>query len=210
MAVADVPEARVIPSLKQAWANIWPHFWWLLLFTLILAIINSIQSGENGANYTLTDGILDGVGGLLSIFIGIPLSFGLTRAHLAVSRGDKPTWGDFGAFFKERYWQSIGLGLLVALIVSLGFALLIIPGIYLMVRMAFSGQHFIENGTGITDSIRASFEDTKDRWWPVFGMVLLSIGLILAGVVALVVGIFVAIVLVGQLTVVYWRAIHEG
>lgn len=209
MAVADVPEARVIPSLKQAWTNIWPSFWWLLLFTFLVMVANSVGSGSQN-NYTVTDGIIDGIGAVITIFVGIPLSFGLVKAQLAASRGEKPTWEDFGAFFKSRYWQSIGLGLLTALIVALGFALLIIPGIYLAVKLAFSGQHFVANETGIKESLKASFEDTKGRWWSVFGLVLLSIPLIIAGVLALGVGIFVSIVLIGQLSVVYWRAIHEA
>ncbi|MGB1585553.1 MAG: hypothetical protein ACPHID_00720 [Thermoplasmatota archaeon] len=207
MAAGDLPEARVIPSLKQAWTNIWPNFWWLLLFALIVSIVNGVQGSQTGT-YTATDAVLDGVGGLLTIFVGIPLSFGLTKAHLAASRGEKPTWGHFGHYFKHRYFESIGLGLLVALLVVVGFALLVIPGIFLLVKVAFSGQHFIEHETGIVDSIKASFEDTKGRWWSVFGLILITIPLIIAGALALVVGIFVAIVLIQQMFVVYWRALH--
>ena len=207
MAVGDIPEPRVIPALKQAWTNIWPHFWWLLLFGFLTSLATGTSGGENvevnGASLFLNIG-----GSLLAIFLGIPLSMGLVNAHLAASRGEKPTWHHMGYAFGPRYWPTIGLGLLSILIVVGGLILLIIPGIYLAVKLSFTSPRFIEDDLGVMDAIRASFADVKGRWWNVFGLALMAIPLIIAGLLALFVGVFVAMVLISQMSVVYWRGVQ--
>lgn len=211
MAVGDLPPGpRVIPSLKQAWTNIWPSFWWLLLFGFIAALASG---GGNSAPMRAGEfdpmalGI-DVAGGLVTVFLGIPLSMGVTKAHLAASRGEKPTWSDLVYAFGPRYWPAVGLGVLTFLIIVGGLVLLIVPGIYWAVRLAFVHPRFIEDGLGARDAIRASFADTKGRWWPVFGLILMAIPLLIAGLLALVVGVFVALVLIEQMCVVYWRTVQ--
>lgn len=211
MAVGDVPpEPRIKASIRQAWTNIWPSFWWLLLFGFLAMLAGGPGSGTGRSDVADADPVdigINVVGGLLSVFVGIPLGFGVTKAHLAASRGEKPTWKDLGYAFGPRYWPSIGLGLLTVLIIIGGLILLVIPGIYWAVRLAFTHQRFVADGLGVKDAIRASFADTKGRWWSVFGLALMSLLLIVAGVLALIVGVFVALVLVHQAWVVYWRSV---
>jgi hypothetical protein len=211
MVVADLPaEARVIPSLKQAWTNIWPSFWWLLLFGLIAGLANNGGSNNDYETFDLTAVIFDGVAILIGVFVGIPLTYGLIRSHLQASRGEKPVWADLAlAFNKDRYWRSIGLSLLVAVIIIGGLILLIIPGIYLAVRLSFASYHFVDSDLPIKECLKASWADTDGRWWNVLGLALMAIPLFIAGVLALVVGVSVAIVLTSQMGVVYWRAIDQ-
>jgi hypothetical protein len=211
MAVGSLPpEPRVMESLKQAWTNIWPSFWILVLFAVLSTLANGVGNnvGRFAEPFSPTFFSLLGLGLLLSIFLGGPLSIGLTKAHLAASRGQKPTWADFGHGF-QRYWASVGLVALTTLIVLVGFLLLILPGIFYAVRLAFVNQRFVADGLGIRDSLKASYEDTRGRFWPVIGLGVLSVLLILAGLLALIVGVFVALVLVTQTGVVYWRSIRE-
>ncbi len=208
MTVGAVPEARVGAALRQAWTNMWPHFWWLLLFGVIEGMASNIRLGEPWPGEVRL--FVNSGGALLAIFLGAPLGIGLTKAHLAASRGERPTWQDFGYAFGPRYWQSVLLGLLVFLIVIGGLILLIVPGIYWGVKMAFTSQRFIEDDLRAVDAIKASFADTKGHWWPVFGMALLALLLLVAGVLALLVGFFVAMVLVPQMFVVYWRALVQA
>lgn len=212
MPVGDVPaEPRVIPSLKQAWTNIWPNFWWLLLFGFLASLASNAGGGSNsqpGMDLAPVSIVLNAGGGLVSIFLGLPLGMGVVKAHLAASRGQKPTWTDFGYAFGPRYWQSIGLGLLTILIVIGGLLLLIVPGIYWGVRLAFAQQRFVEDNLGVMEAIRASRADVTGRWWSVFGLILMAIPLVIAGLLALLVGVFVALVLIQQMTAVYWRSVQ--
>ncbi len=210
MAVGDVPEPRVVASLKQAWTNIWPHFWWLLLFGAISGLASNIQAGQDFPTAEGPRIFVNLVGSLVAIFLGIPLGIGLVKAHLAASRGQKPTWSDLGYAFGKRYWPSIGLGMLWFLIVVGGLLLLIVPGIYWAIRLSFTSQRFVEDTLGPIEAIKASFADTKGRWWSVFGLAVISIPIIIAGLLALIVGVFVAAVLISQMNAVYWRAVDQA
>lgn len=207
MAIGDIPEPRVFDSLKQAWHNIWPSFWVLLgMFILIMILETPSSLSESmggGAGATL--GIL---GGILTIFLIIPLQIGMVHAHLAVSKGDKAEFSSLKYGF-GRYWQSIGVSLLTALIVMVGFVFLIIPGIYLAVKLSQTSYRFVEDELGVIDAIKASWEDTKGHWWPLFGMIFVALGVIILGALALGIGVFVSFVLIGQMTAVYWRAITQ-
>lgn len=208
MAPGEIPEPRVFAALKQGWTNMWPSFWVLLGMVVLIMIA---QGPSQTAQYTkgTTAIILGGVGGLLAIFLVIPLQMGATHANLAVSRGEKAEFSSLGYAFSRRYFPSIGVSLLVALIVMVGFVFLIIPGIYLSVKLSQASFRFVEDDLGVIAAMKASWEDTKGHWWPIFGMGFLTIGLFILGAIALGVGIFVAIVLVGQMTTTYWRAITQ-
>lgn len=213
VAVADLPsKAAILPSLRQAWTNIWPNFWWLLLFGVLALLANAVSGGDEYGVEGRAGAIsaaLDLVGAALTIFVGIPLGVGVVKAHLVASRGTRPTWKDLGYAFGPRYWPSIGLGLLTLLITVGGLLLLVIPGIYWGVRLVFASQRFVSDELGVMDSIRASRADVTGRWWNVFGLVLMSIPLLIAGALALGVGILVALVLIQQMFVVYWRALAQ-
>ncbi|MGB1696835.1 MAG: DUF975 family protein [Thermoplasmatota archaeon] len=208
MAPGEIPEPRVFAALKQGWTNMWPSFWVLLAMTLILMIA---EAPGQSAQYLggAAAAVLGIVGGLFAIFLVIPLQMGATHAHLAVSRGEKAEFSSLGYAFSRRYFPSIGVSLLVALIVAVGFVFLIIPGIYLAVKLSQTSFRFVEDEMGVIEAMKASWEDTKGHWWPIFGMGFLTIGLFILGALALGVGIFVAIVLVGQMTATYWRAITQ-
>lgn len=186
----------------------WPSFWVLLGMAVLIMIA---QGPSQTVQYTKgnTAVILGGIGGFLTIFLAIPLQMGATHANLAVASGEKAQFSSLGYAFGRRYFQSIGVSLLVALIVIVGFIFLIIPGIFLSIKLSQTSFRFVEDNLGVIDAIKASWEDTKGHWWPIFGMGFLTIGLFILGAIALGVGIFVAMVLAGQMTATYWRAITQ-
>ncbi len=212
MAVADVPsEVRVFASLRQAWTNMWSAFWILLGLTVIVVVASiagqpgSFLSEEAGWQMQLAWGLF---GLAMSVFVIGPLTLGLVKAHLAVTRGQKPAFDDLGYGF-SRYLDAVLVTLLSFLIIAAGFILLIIPGIYLAVKLMFTTQRFVDDELSPVEAIKASWADTQGRWWRTFGLALLSIPLFIAGLLALGVGVLVAHVLVGQMNAVYWRSIAQ-
>ncbi len=75
----------------------------------------------------------------------------------------------------------IGLALLVALIVGVGFILLVIPGIIFLVFLSMSVPAFIIERRGVTDSISRSWNLVSGSWWHVFGVIIVAA--IIAGIV---------------------------
>jgi hypothetical protein len=84
----------------------------------------------------------------------------------------------------KRLWPFSLLSILAALIVGLGFILLIIPGIIFMVWFRFSSFELITNGKGVKDSLSGSKKLVAGRFWAVLGrLVVISLFSALAGLV---------------------------
>jgi hypothetical protein len=81
----------------------------------------------------------------------------------------------------SRLWGLIGLALLIAVLVGIGFILLIIPGIIVAVFLSMAIPAFIVERREVTDSISRSWELVSGSWWHVFGVIVVA-GL-LAGIV---------------------------
>lgn len=92
-------------------------------------------------------------------------------AVLAVSEiylGRQPRiWGAFRSALK-RIWSLLGILLLGLLIVSVGFILVIIPGIYFGCRMSVSFAAALVDELGPVEAIQRSFALTKDFAWRAF------------------------------------------
>lgn len=99
---------------------------------------------------------------VLGVWIGIRLM----RAVLAIDAGKKM---DSSPAELQRAWgiflPLILVGLLQGLIILGGFALLVIPGIYLAVALSFSQMFVVDQGLRGTKAIAASYQLTKNRWW---------------------------------------------
>ncbi len=212
MAVGTVPvEPRVFASYGQGWTNMWPVFWILLVFALFEFLVQ--VPGQVGQLFPEDQWrialVWSAIGLALAFFVGGPLGMGVVKGHLKASRGDKPELEDLGYGF-SRYWAAVLLSVLAFFIVAIGFILLILPGIYLAVRLTFVAHRFVNDGLEPMDAIKASFEDTRGRWWRTFALGLLAIPLFIAGLVLLGVGALVAAVWIEQAVTVYWRSIEQA
>lgn len=70
--------------------------------------------------------------------------------------------------------------ILVALALTTGLLMLIVPGIYIGLRLAFAEFHCVMEGKGPLESISASWHSTREFFWPLFQGMALIIGLLLA------------------------------
>ena len=75
----------------------------------------------------------------------------------------------------------------------MGLGLLIIPGIYLALRLQFFTAIIVEEDGGILESLRRSWEITKGQAMPLFLVFLTMVGISIVGFLLFIVGIFVAI-----------------
>ncbi len=110
----------------------------------------------------------------------------IARIH-AVQHGESLTAREAVAVGLRRFPVMLGVVLLAMLMLGVGFLLLVIPGIYLLVRILFAPFAAITESKGVTESIRYSFELTRGRWWRTF---------LLVTIVSIVVSVLYAIVIV--------------
>ncbi len=90
-----------------------------------------------------------------------------------------------------RVWAYVGLTLLSAIGIIIGFVLVIIPGIILLVRWSASSGYLIGGKKGIVESLSASWDATSGHSWAIFfaGLVLIILLVLFGGVIGGVAGV---------------------
>ena len=105
----------------------------------------------------------------LNAFVGIIALSGIYYyLNEASCQGTASVGQAFGAGFS--YWgQMFATRLLVGIGLFFGFLLLILPGVYLMVRWTFCELLVITEGAAAMDAVRRSMELTKGKFWRILG-----------------------------------------
>jgi ABC-type multidrug transport system fused ATPase/permease subunit len=126
-------------------------------------------------------------GNVFSIF----LSLGLVRIGLNLVSG-KPV--AVGQLFGEgrKLLPAIGASILFGLMALIGFILLIVPGIYIVLRYGQFMNAMVDRNLGVMDSLSYSSSITTNNRLNLFLLALLSIAIVIAGLLALVVGLIFA------------------
>ncbi|MCF8331992.1 MAG: hypothetical protein K9H84_06035 [Bacteroidales bacterium] len=121
------------------------------------------------------------VGSIVNIFILPVLSSGYFYAAAKMDRNEKLSFYDFFQGFNS--WLNIIVGAtLTSLITILGFALLILPGIYFAVSYSFLYPFLVNAGFDYWDAMEASRKLVTKNFWDILGLVL---GLILLNIFGL-------------------------
>ena len=84
--------------------------------------------------------------------------------------------------------------LLLTIIVVAGFLFLILPGIFLAIRLAFVTYLVVDKELEPMKAIETSWKMTSGYEFTILGMALMSIFIMIIGLICLIVGIFPAII----------------
>ena len=186
------------------------YFWYFALLFLISVVISGL-------------GEIPFIGWLINIVASLYLSVCFLNALIKVSRGTEITFKDFFIWPESGFanvvtslvvglimvgfmlvgWLPIlpilmaiknGTSIGIVAILS-GFVLiaLLLVFIHVMLRLMFAKYYSIENNTWPKESIKASWTGTKGYTGQLLGLWIVSIGITILGVLALVVGLFWAI-----------------
>jgi uncharacterized membrane protein YjgN (DUF898 family) len=93
----------------------------------------------------------------------------------------------FSRVLRDRTWlKLLTSGLLVGVLVLLGFLLLVLPGIWVGIRSIFSATIVVLEGRSGRDAIRRSFDLTRGQFWRILGLLALIalLGVISVGIVS--------------------------
>ncbi|MBI2022461.1 hypothetical protein HYS97_01275 [Candidatus Daviesbacteria bacterium] len=186
-------------SIKDALKFAWEKFRSNVGFFLVLALISLLlQFTAQGMQIEYKSGqsppfdVSVELFGLIAFIIKIVIDIGLIRIALDFEGGKKPGFSDLVKDYKLaiKYFLS---SFLYGLITGVGLILLIIPGIYLALRLQFYSYLIVDKGFGPLQALKESWKLTKGKVIKLLLYGLLTIGLYLLGVAALIVGILVAV-----------------
>lgn len=97
--------------------------------------------------------------------------------HLVTQTGEQFNYQDALAWFKQNFWKLIWVYSLMSLVVIGGYVLFIVPGVIATITLYFVIFVLVNEGLGGEAALLRSRQLVKDRWWLVFGK-LLMIGLL--------------------------------
>jgi uncharacterized membrane protein len=89
-------------------------------------------------------------------------------------------------------WRFFAASFVAGVGIVAGLILLVIPGIFLLVRLSMTRFAVVE-GAGIIGSLRRSWRQTRGHGWRLFGFFLTLIGINIVGALLLFVGLLVSV-----------------
>jgi hypothetical protein len=116
-------------------------------------------------------GLVTALGGLLMYLV---MTGAITRAVAAEAAGQDPSLEQSYRFGFHRLGPVLLVSVLVGLAVVGGLILLIIPGIWIGIRLATSTQALVVEGRRPTEAMGRSWNLVGGHWWHAFGTLLLA------------------------------------
>ena len=178
------------------------------VLVLLYAVAGAITGGVNAA-FGGSSGDETLAGKLVSYALGVLISMGAAAFFLAAH--DRPETVELAALWHPQpFLKYLGTSLLATLAVGIGLLLFIVPGLVAMVLFMFSPFLVIDRELGPIEALKESVRVTEGNRWPLLGFVLLLMLIVLAGTLALGVGLLVAIPVVSLAMVHAYRLMSGG
>lgn len=124
---------------------------------------------------------------VINMIIAALVQGALTRATVSANEGRRASFGESLSTGLRVILPLIGLSILWAVAVGIGFMLLIVPGIILLMMWAVAVPSLVVERHGVFDAFRRSAELTKGARWKIFGLALVM--LVIYWLLSLLVGI---------------------
>ncbi|MFZ4677880.1 MAG: hypothetical protein ACOYM4_19680 [Nodosilinea sp.] len=186
-------EVKIGDYFSRGWEIFKQKALLFVLFTLLLILIQIIlavlpyplgSSSENGPK-----------GGILNFAFNVitpALTAGYYFVAFQLARGRSAVFGDFFQGF-NKFLPLFLTSLVSGILTVIGFALLILPGIYLAVAYLFAQPLVIDKGADFWQAMETSRKLITKKWFSFFGLLLVLFLLNLAGAILLGVGLLVTI-----------------
>lgn len=208
-------DAFTVKSAVQAgWTGFKSRPWLFIHAGLILLALNIIVSGSQNLVEENAE-VLAGVPWGIVLLIGAPLVGAVASILMAMGETsfflrahDDVHTARLRDLWHPRSFLRFFLGsLLVGILVLLGLVLLIVPGIILGLALSFVTLLIIERNLGPIAAIKESARITKGKRWKLLLLGLANFGILILGIIALGVGLLVAIPVVWLSSVHAYRVL---
>ena len=224
----------VSESISQGWELAKKHGLLLALFVLVIGIITSILN-----SFTLPSGFMEGytkaltqndpdammqllnssstsaasiIVSIIQTVVYVLFLAGFCATILKLTRGlmAKVSLDGF-KMSAMTYLKYFAVCVIVGLIVGIGTALCVIPGIFFAIRLAFAEWYILDHPeAGIGEAISASWKMTKGNFWSVFGLQLCEFGIILLGYLCCCIGVLFAVPFAMFVESCAYTTLHEN
>jgi len=178
-------------AVKFGWQKTKENFWSLIAVTLIWIVVNSMFS-YSVKSFEKTMPALSFIINLCSTLVNMLMTLGITKIGLKVYAGEKFEVSELFESYR-LFLNYLLASILYFLAVAVGFLLLIVPGIILIIRMGLYTYLIVDKQMGALDALKESMRLTKGSAFDLFLFWFILLGVLLLGLLALIVGIIVAV-----------------
>lgn len=176
---------------KRPWFFVGATVVILFAYGVIGAITNGIDAAVGGSPEEPSL-----IGGLINLALSTFVGMGVMAFFLAAH--DNPETVDLAVLWYPRpFWKFLATSILFSLAIGIGFVLLIVPGILAMIFFMFASLIVIDRELGPIEAMKESMAIGRGYRWPLLGLIVLAALIMMAGLLALFVGILVAMPVAG-------------
>ena len=218
--------------ISQGWKHTFANFGTIILLGLIYlgvsiglgVIVTLIETalgvGTSGVLYDPSDpgelyepasgaSLISVVLEIISQIVALFLSMGVTKVGLDLIKG-RP--GQVGDIFSQgdKLLHGIVASILFWIMLLIGLLLLIVPGIIVAIRFAHYQSAIVEKNLSGIEALKYSWNLTRGNGLSLFGLAILTFLIVIAGLLALIVGLIVAIPVVWLAQLIAYRYLHAG
>ena len=144
---------------------------------------------------------------IVSLLISCIFMLGYVKNIFQALDGEEPQFSAYGQQSRKIITYLI-TNILFSIAVCIGTVLLIIPGIYLYLRLQFFTAFIVEENCGIIESLQKSWNMTQGQTLPLFLLLLTMIGTAIVGCILFFVGFFVAVPLIYMMQCYTFRKLN--
>ncbi len=167
---------NITQCLSRGWNLIFANFWSCVGVSALLWLLSSV------ARFSV-----------LGIIIHFPLIGGMWLYYLSRVRGQPATVQTAFSGFSVAFLQLLLLGVVVQVLMFLGFLFLLIPGIYLWVIWTFAVTLVADKNLEFWPAMELSRKVVSKHWWKFLWFHIVLLLIYLAGFLCCYVGIFIAL-----------------
>jgi len=208
---------KVYPTIsgcfEEAWGVMRKYFLILFLAIIVGGLMDVpmgykqyILGGDDSFSVGLS--LLSLLGFIYYLLVVSPFNYGVDWLFLQAARNKDPLFEEIFFGFKKLFFVILS-HLLVIGLVGMGIVLLIIPSIYLAIKLIFVPFLIMDKNVDPIQAVKLSFYLSKGYFWTIFGMAILSFFIIILGIACLVVGVFVSLIWVHAAFAILYKALEE-
>ena len=197
---------QISEVFQNSWKFVKSQIWVLaglcIGFCLLSGVINlctlPLQGSVSGSIITYA---------IITIISSV-FSLGYVKNMFQIMDGEEP---QFSAYMQSlpkviNMWLA---GLIYGFVVLIGCCLLIIPGLYLAIRLQFYVQFIVDENAGIIESLNKSWQLTKGLVVPLFLLIIVEILIAIVGLILFGIGFFIAYPLIVMMSCYVYRILNR-
>jgi hypothetical protein len=194
-------------AVREAWDLFKKHAWFFLAISAVTVVMNLIGGGKN-IPFPVTIILMIATFIWSIVVMKISLAAADNKEELLSFSKLQSILPSF-----NQILGMLGVAILMGLLIICGLILLIIPGIWVAIRLSVSNLAYIDKGEGVRKALRSSWNMTKGPiFWTAVLVGLTSFFLYIVGLILFGIGILVTYPLAMILLAKFYRAltVHHG